>query len=107
MSAMDIRPIRSEDDYDWALAEVARYFNVQPEPATPEGDRFQVLLDLIAHYEETHWKIDLPADPVAVLQSALEAKGLRQSDLAEILGSKSRASEILSGRRALSKAMVR
>jgi len=55
---MDIRPIRTEDDYDWALGEIARYFETQPEPGTPDGDRFDVLAALIEDYEAKHWPIE-------------------------------------------------
>jgi HTH-type transcriptional regulator/antitoxin HigA len=54
---MDIRPIRTEADYDWALAEITQYFENQPEPGTPEADRFDVLAALIESYESQHWEI--------------------------------------------------
>ena len=51
---MDIHPLRTEADYDWALAEVERYFNDQPQVGTPDGDRFIMLSDLIEAYEAKH-----------------------------------------------------
>jgi HTH-type transcriptional regulator / antitoxin HigA len=54
---MDLRPIRTEDDYDRALDEIDRYFEVQPEPSTPDGDRFDVLAELIEDYEAKHWPV--------------------------------------------------
>jgi len=99
---MDIRPIRSEADYDWALREVERYFDQEPEPGTPEADRFDVLSALIAAYEAKHWPIE-PADPVDAITYVMDVRGLTQADLAALLGSRSRASEILSRRRPISK----
>jgi HTH-type transcriptional regulator/antitoxin HigA len=57
---MNVRPIKTEADYDWALKEIARYFDVQPKPGTAEGARFVVLATLIEAYEDKHWPIDLP-----------------------------------------------
>ncbi len=103
---MDIRPIKTEADYQWALAEVEQYFNNQPEPGTPEGDRFEVLADLVEAYENRNWPIDAPT-PLEALQEFMAMRGFTQRDMAEILGSKSRASEILSGQRQLSLDMIR
>ena len=54
---MDVRPLTTEADYDWALAEVAAYFDNQPAPGTPEAARFDVLAALVEHYEARHWPI--------------------------------------------------
>ncbi len=102
---MDIRPIRTEKDYNWALAEIATYFSNQPKPGTPQADRFDVLATLIEGYEEKHWKIDAP-DPVDAIRYALEINGDKQSRLATILGSRSRASEIMNRNRPLTLAMI-
>jgi HTH-type transcriptional regulator/antitoxin HigA len=103
---MDVRPIRNEADYDWALAEIEQYFENEPEPGTPEADRFEVLADLIEAYEARHWPIE-PADPVEVIRYRMEIGGLQTKDLAEVLGSKSRASEILNRKRAITLDMAR
>jgi HTH-type transcriptional regulator/antitoxin HigA len=58
---MDVRPIKTEADYDRALAEITQYFENQPEPGTLEGDRFEVLAALIEGYENQHWDISAPA----------------------------------------------
>lgn len=58
----NIRAIRTEADYDWALAEIERYFLKEPEPGTPAAERFDVLAALIDAYEAKHWPIE-PADP--------------------------------------------
>lgn len=102
---MDIRPIKTDADYEWALAEVTRYFEQQPEPGSTEGDRFDVLSDLIAAYEERHFPLP-DADPVEALRAFLEATGRTQQDLAALLGSAPRASEILRRKRALTVDMI-
>ena len=103
---MDVRPLRTEADYRWALAEVEHYFENEPEPGTPEGDRFEVLADLVEAYENRTWPIEAPT-PLQALRAFMDLRQLQQSDLAALLGSKSRASEILSGERRLSLEMIR
>lgn len=97
---MDIRPIRTEGDYDWALKEIELYFEKEPEPGTSEGDRFDVLAALIEAYEAKRWPIE-PADPVEAIRARMQQAGLGQTDLANLLGSRSRASEIMRRKRAL------
>ncbi len=97
---MDVRPLRSEADYDWALAEIERYFEVEPQPGTADADRFDILADLVEAYEARHWPIDYP-DAVEALREGMAQKRFSQSDLARILGSRSRASEILNRKRAM------
>jgi HTH-type transcriptional regulator / antitoxin HigA len=57
---IDVRPLRNEDDYDWALADIARYFDDQPDAGSPDGDRFEVLATLIEAYEDRHYPITAP-----------------------------------------------
>ena len=102
---MDIRPIKTEADYDWALAEVTQYFENQPELGTPEADRFDVLAALIESYESQHWDINAPG-PVEAIKSYMITFGKTQSDFAVLIGSKSRASEVLNKRRRLTLDMV-
>ncbi len=96
----DVRPLRTEADYDAALEAIEVFFVNEPEPGTPEADRFDLLALVIADYEHRHWEIDAPDAP-DLLRAQMESKGLRQSDLAALLGSKARASEILNRRRHL------
>lgn len=103
---MDVRALHTEADYEWALREVEHYFDNQPTPGTPEGDRFDVLSTLIEAYEEQHHAIP-DADPIEVLHFAIDNMGHSQSELADILGSRSRASEILNRKRALTLEMIR
>lgn len=102
---MDIRAIRNEADYDWALKEIEQYFDNQPEPSTPEAARFDVIADLLKVYEDTHHPIAAP-DPVETIKQWMDMRSLNQGDLASLLGSKSRASEVLNRKRALTMEMV-
>jgi len=97
---MDIRPLRTEADYDWALAEIELYFVNPPPLGSADGARFDVLAALIESYEARHWQID-PPDPVDAIRARMELSEYTQTDLAKLLGSRSRASEILSRRRGL------
>ncbi|MXW17438.1 MAG: transcriptional regulator [Gemmatimonadetes bacterium] len=101
---MTIRLIRNENDYDEALAEIDRLMGV--DPGTPESDRLEVLVTLVERYESEHWAMDAP-DPISAISHVMEARGLRQRDLAELIGSQSHASEVLRRRRPLSLAMIR
>lgn len=103
---MEVRPLRTEADYDWALTEIAAYFEQEPMPGTPAADRFDVLAALIAGYEARHWPVE-PPDPAAAIRARMEQAGYTQSDLARLLGSRSRASEILANRRGLTMEQAR
>jgi penicillin-binding protein 1A len=104
MSAADpVKPIRSADDHCAVLAEIDRLF--QAEPGTAEADRLEVLAILAADYERKLHPLPAP-DPVALLTVAMEAQGRSQADLARVLGSRSRASEVLNRRRHLSAEMA-
>lgn len=102
---MDIRPLHSESDYDAALKEIEAYFEHEPEPGTPEADRFELLALVIADYEAKHWPID-PPDPVEAIKFRMEQAGYGQKELADLLGSRSRASEVLSRKRPLTMEMA-
>ena len=97
---MDVRPVRTEADYDWALAEIERYVDSPPPLGTAEAERFDVLAALIEAYEAQYWPIELP-DPVGAIRARMELSDYSQADLAKLLGSRSRASEILGRRRGL------
>jgi HTH-type transcriptional regulator/antitoxin HigA len=100
---MDIRPIRTDEDHATALTEIERLWGA-PE-GSPEGDRLDVLVTLVEAYEEKRWPIDVP-DPVDVLAYAIHDLGRTQAELAHILGSRPRASEVLNRRRALTVEMI-
>ena len=101
----NIRPIKTEDDYNWAIAEITHYFDNQPLPGTLDGDRFDVLATLVQSYEDEHYPINAP-DPVSTIQAHMEMAGLSQKALAEVFGSSPRASEVMARKRALTMDMV-
>lgn len=103
---MKIKPIRTEADYDAALRAIEKYFDRPPRKGTPEADRFDVLATLIEAYERKRWPID-PPSPVDAILYRMETAGYTQGDLARLLGSRSRASEVLSRKRPLTLAMIR
>ena len=102
---MDIQPIRDDESLTRATKEIEHYFDHEPEPGSPDADRFDILATLIEAYEAKHHPIP-PAEPIDVLRFVMEQRGLNQADLGRLLGSRSRASEILSGTRRLSVDMI-
>ena len=102
---MDVRPLHNEQDYDWAIREVTRYFDSEPVPGTSDGDRFEVLATLIKEYEDKHFATP-HGDPVDVLNFAIESLGKSQAELAHLIG-RNRASEILNRVRPLTLDMIR
>lgn len=102
---MDIRPIKTDEDYRWALAEVEQYFDKEPDVGSAEGNRFDVLSDLIELYENRHFPIEA-VDPVDALTAFMTDTGRSQKDLGDLFGSRPRASEILGRKRALTVEMI-
>jgi len=98
--------IRDEAGYAEALAEFEAYFDNEPQAGGDAGDRFELLGLLLARYEEEHFPLPRTG-PVEAIRFAMDRQGLGQSDLAELLGSRSRASEILNGRRELTLPQIR
>lgn len=101
---MNIRPIRTQEDYESALAEVEALFSATP--GTPEGDRLDVLTTLVEVYEAEAEPIDLP-DPIEMIYYVMESRGLSRRDLEPFLGSRARVSEVLNRRRPLTLEMIR
>ncbi|MGH7087862.1 MAG: helix-turn-helix domain-containing protein [Stellaceae bacterium] len=100
----EIKPIRSETDYEAALAEAERLWGARS--GTPEGDRLDILATLIDAYEAEHHPID-PPDPIEAIRFRMEQQGLTRKDLEGILGTRTRVAEVLNRRRGLSIAMIR
>ena len=101
---MRIRPSRDEQSYRDALATIERLWGAAI--GTEDGDDLDVLITLVEAYENEHYPIP-EADPVEILHYAIEDMGRSQAELAELLGSRSRASEVLNRRRALTLDMIR
>lgn len=101
---MEIKPIKNLKDYIKALKEIDKLWNANPN--TPESDRLEVLVTLVEAYEEKKYKIE-PPDPIEAIKFRMEQLGLKQSDLAGILGGQNRVSEILNRKRNLTAEMMR
>ena len=102
---MDIRAIHNEADYAWALKEAEKYFDDVPASNTPEAERFDVLSALIEKYESDRFAIP-NADPVEVLEFAMESLGKTQADLGHLI-TRSRATEVMKRKRRLTLSMIR
>ena len=100
----DIKPIRTEADYEAALARIRKIFH--SDLGTPEGDELDVLADLVERYEDRHEVVDCP-DPVDAIKFRMEQAGLKQRDLIPYVGSRAKVSEVLSGKRSITMTMAR
>jgi len=101
---MEIKPIKTEEDYQRALDRLEIIFD--SEPGSIEGDELEILGILVDHYENEHLPIGFP-DPIEAIKFRMEQLGYNQNDLAKVVGLKSRASEILNKKRKLSIEMIR
>jgi HTH-type transcriptional regulator/antitoxin HigA len=100
---MDIRPIKNDTDYRAALHEVEQLMLAQPD--TPEGEKLDVMVTLIAAYEAKQFPMDLP-DPVEAIKFEMERKGLTVKDLEPMIGKSNRVYEILNHKRSLTLKMI-
>ncbi len=101
---MAIQPIRTSAGHDAAVARIEALWDARP--GTPEHDELEVLSVLVSAYEDEHWPV-LPPDPVDAIKFHMDQNGFRQKDLAGIIGSVSRASEVLNRRRPLTVEMIK
>jgi HTH-type transcriptional regulator/antitoxin HigA len=104
VNTVQVKPIRTEDDYEAALARLEEI--AEAEPGTPESDEFDVLAALLDRYEEQNFHIPAPT-PLGAIRFRMEQQGLTPRDMEPILGSRSRVSEVLNGTRPLSLDMIR
>ncbi len=102
--AVEVNPIRSEADYEAALAEIERLWGAKS--GTQEGDRLDILATLVDAYESEHHPID-PPDPIEAIKFRIEQQGLTRRDLEAILGTRARVAEVLNRKRDLSIGMIR
>ncbi len=100
----ELKPIRSEADYDKALAEIEHLWGAKS--GTSEGDRLDVLATLIDVYEAEHYPMD-PPDPIEAIKFRMEQQGLTRKDLERLIGTRTRVAEVLNRKRGLSIAMIR
>ena len=102
--ASDLKPIRTEADYDVAMAEIGNLWGAAS--GTAEGDRLEVLITLVDAYEATAFPVD-PPDPIAAIEFRMEQLGLTRKDLEPIIGSRGRVAEVMNRKRSLSIDMIR
>jgi len=96
--------IKTKKEYEKALNRLEQIFNARP--GTAEGDELEFLSLLLDNYEKEHFPIDLP-DPIEAIKFRMEQMGYKSSDLARVLGFRSRVSEVLNRKRKLSLSMIR
>ncbi len=101
---MEIRPIRTQSDYQAALREIESIFDAAEN--TPEYDQLDILSTLVEAYEKKHFPIALP-DPIEAIQYYMDARRWSRRELETCLGSRARVSEILSRKRTLTLEMIR
>ncbi len=101
---MDIKPIKTENDYNAALTEIERLMGADLN--TAEGDKLDVLTTLVEAYEEKHYPID-PPDPIEAILHHMESQGITRKELEQYIGNRARVSEILNRKRSLSVNMIR
>lgn len=102
--ATEVKPIRTEADYEAALAEIEKLWGAKS--GTPRGDRLDVLSTLIDSYEAERFPMD-PPDPIEAIEFRMQQQGLTRRDLEEIIGTRTRIAEVLNRKRGLSIGMIR
>jgi len=100
---MDIKPIKTEEDYRATLHEIESLMTAAPD--SPEGERLDVLVTLVEAYERHHFPLDLP-DPVEAIKFVMEQRGLTVKDLEPMIGHSNRVYEILNHKRPLTLKMI-
>lgn len=103
---MEPRIIKTEAQYREYLAEVERLAGSDPDADSREGARLELLAKLVEDYEQSVYAFEQP-DPIDAILFRMEQQGLRQRDVAEVLGGKNRASEVLARKRPLTLPMIR
>ena len=100
---MDIRPIKTESDYQATLGQIEALFDASP--GSPQGDKLEVLTTLVEAYEEQRYAIPAP-DPVEAVTYFMDSRGLTRKDLEPYIGNRARVSEILNRKRPLTLRMI-
>lgn len=101
---MKLKPIRNEEDYQSALQEIDRLWDI--EAGTPESDILEILVTLVEAYEKQLYELP-PPEPIAALEYFMESRGWTRKDLASYIGGRGRVSEIMGRKRPLTLAMIR
>lgn len=100
MKEIDLKPIRSREDYGKFLDWIDEQFDNGIEPNTPEGDQLEIALLLVKDYEDKHFRIPYP-DPIEAIKAKMEDNGLKNKDLVDWVGSKSYVSALLNRKKPL------
>lgn len=100
-----LKPIKSEEQYEAALAHIYKLMQQDIKEGSPMSDELEVMSILVNEYELEHYPIPSP-NPIDAIKFRLDQMGLSEKELGELLGYRSRKSEILSGKRKLSLAMI-
>lgn len=101
---MNIKPIKTEQDYENSLLKIEKIWGAKRD--TPEGDELDLLVTLVESYEMKHFPI-APPNPIDAIKFRMEQMGMTNADMVEYLGSQSRVSEVLNGKRGLTLKMVK
>src|ERR1700694_4409070 len=101
-----IKVIKSNKEHETALAEISSLFDRDPDPGTPEADRLELLTLLVENFESHSFPKRVP-EPLEAIRFRMEQQNLKQRDLAPYIGSPSKVSEVLSGKRPLTLSMMR
>lgn len=100
---MDIKPIKTDEDYRATLREIESL--MRAEPGSLEGERLDVLVTLVSAYEQKHFPLDLP-DPVEAIKFVMDQRGLTAKDLEPMIGRSNRVYEVLNHKRPLTLKMI-
>jgi len=103
-SKMNIKPLKTEQDYDDALARINQLMD--SESGSPEGDELDVLSVLVEKYEDLNYPVEAP-NPIEAIRFKMEQFGLKDKDLVEYIGQSGRVSEVMSYKRKLTLTMIR
>ena len=101
---MEIRPIKTEEDYNTSVRRIEVLWGAKKD--TPQGDELDLLVTLVESYEMKHYPI-APPDPIEAIKFRMEQMDMTKADLVQYLGSQSRVSEILNGKRKLTLGMIK
>ena len=101
---MEIRPIKTEQDYNTSIRRIEVLWGAKKD--TPQGDELDLLVTLVESYEMKHYPI-APPDPVDAIKFRMEQMGMTKADMVQYIGSQSRVSEILNRKRKLTLGMIK
>jgi len=99
--------LRSDEEYEAAVAEIDALLDRDIVPGSEEEDRLEFLTLLVEAYDEEHFPMGGSTTPQSIVDFVLEQRGMQRSDLAEVMGGRSRVSDFFNGKRELSRAQIK